>query len=140
MLNTLNIRTTRRFKKDTILFVIYIMIYLCHSLLCISYFKIILHSGLICKSKYETTQKIRDIRTWKYGTAYIFSPKKSIFWKGWVCYSQFLLNFRLYSCIKSSESSTLLSIIPTTYLFYSFFFMDIAISSGIQFYPNLYFM
>ena len=69
MLNTLNIPTARRFKKDKQYFVRYIMMYPCHQFLCIYDSEIISNSGSTCNSKYETNQSIHDPRTWKYITA-----------------------------------------------------------------------
>ena len=93
MLNTLNIPPAQQFNKDKQFFVGYIMMCLYHSLIRISDFRIIFHSGSTCKIKYETTQSIRDLRTWKYGTVYIFAPKKSIFMTG--IYMQRLNYFEL---------------------------------------------
>ena len=117
-------------RKISTFFVRYTMMYPCHSLLRISEFEIIFHSGSTCKSEYETNQSIRDLRTWKYRTAYIFAPKKPILWQGYICNGQILLNFQLYSCIVLTKSSTSLSIIPITSLLLSYSFTKIVILSG----------
>ena len=63
MLNTLNIPTSRQFKKGKKSLVRYIMMYPCHALLCISDLEILFHSGSACKIKYETNHSIRDTHT-----------------------------------------------------------------------------
>ena len=63
MLNNLNILSARRFNKDKHVFVRYIVMYLCHSLLHISDFEIIFHIGSTFKSKDDTTHIICDPRT-----------------------------------------------------------------------------
>ena len=75
MINTLNIPTARRLKKDKQFCDGNITMYPCHSLLYIYYVKIIFRSGSTWKSRSETTQSIRDPQTWKDEILYIFHQK-----------------------------------------------------------------